>query len=155
MSRLQLLILWILAIATGLYYFKSKDVPDSINSKTKLEIGSDLVSGKTVDTIDGFKVKAGKDTVTLKKQEGEWVVSEQDDFPANLQTISRVLDALRNTKVAQGVVASDEYYDRFNLDPATEDEKEPPAAAAAPQVVSSAYQTMTAASTSCRKPSAS
>ena len=126
MSRLQLLILWILAIAAGFFYFKSKDVPDSISSQTKLEIGSNLVSGKTVDTIDRFKIKTGKDSVTLKKQDDEWLVAEQDDFPANLTMVSRVLEALRNTKVAQGVVASDEYYDRFNLDPATEDEQKQP-----------------------------
>lgn len=123
MSRLQLLILWILAIAAGLFYFKSNDVPDAMSSKTKLEIGSDLVSGKAIDSIDSFKVKIASDSVTLSKQDGQWVVAEQDNFPANINAISRILEAIRNTKVAQGVAAADEYYDRFNLDPAAEDGK--------------------------------
>ena len=33
MSRLQLLILWILALGAGYYYFNSKGVPDSISQQ--------------------------------------------------------------------------------------------------------------------------
>lgn len=121
MSRLHLLILWVLAIGAGIFYFKSKDVPESLTSKTKLEIGDPLISGNTVETIDGFSIKTGDDSVTVKKINGQWVVEELGNFPANLTQISRVFDALRKTKVAQGVVASPEYYDRFNLDPESED----------------------------------
>lgn len=126
MSRLHLLILWALAIIAGVIYFQRKDVPQNINSKTKLEIGSDLVAGDLVETIDGFKIADGDETVTVKKIDGEWSVVEQDGFPANINTVSRALRALRDAKVAQGVVASEEYFDRFDLDPEAEAEDERP-----------------------------
>ena len=86
MSRLQLLILWVLAIGAGSYYFNSKDVPDSISKKTDLEVGSKIVSAELVETLDGLTINSGDEQVSLKKVEGQWVVSEKKDFPANLRT---------------------------------------------------------------------
>lgn len=126
MSRIHLLILWALAIIAGVIYFQRKDVPQSINSKTKLETGSDLIAGDLIETIDGLKITDGEQTVTVRKIDGEWSVAEQDDFPANINTVSRTLRALRDVKVAQGVVASPEYFDRFDLNPEDEDEDERP-----------------------------
>ena len=125
MSRLHLLILWVLALGAGIYYFNSKDVPDSINTKADLDIGSNLVPGDLVETVDSFTVKSDDGEVTLKKLEKEWVVADKADFPASNDSVSRVFDALRNAKVAQSVVASDEYYDRFELDPETGDGEKP------------------------------
>lgn len=126
MSRLHLLILWILAIVAGLLFFNSKKAPEDASSETALDTGSSLFSNDLVETIDGFKIETSENSVSLKKADGNWVVSEKQDFPANLNTVTRVIEALRETKVAQGVVASNEYYDRFNLDPEAEDEDERP-----------------------------
>ena len=122
MSRLHLLILWALAITAGIIYFQRKDVEQDIDTKTKLEIGSDLIAGETVETIDGFQISDGEDTVTVKKVDGQWSVVEKDNFPANLTTVSRAMRALRDARVAQGVVASQEYYNRFDLDPQAKDD---------------------------------
>jgi len=113
MSRLQLLILWILALGAGYYYFNSKDVPDSISQKTKLEVGARIVPSDLIETVDSLTVVSGDDKASLKKIDGRWVVSEKGDFPANYDSINQVIGALREAKVAQSVVATDEYYDRF------------------------------------------
>ena len=126
MSRLQLLILWILALGAGFYYFNSKDVPDSISNKTELEVGSQIVPSDLIETVDSLTVISGDDKASLKKLDGRWVVSEKGDFPANYDSINQIIGALREAKVAQSVVATDEYYDRFNLDPATEEDGEQP-----------------------------
>jgi hypothetical protein len=126
MSRLQLLILWILALGAGFYYFNSKDVPDSISNKTELEVGSQIVPSDLIETVDSLTVISGDDKASLKKIDGRWVVSEKGDFPANYDSINQIIGALREAKVAQSVVATDEYYDRFNLDPATEEDGEQP-----------------------------
>lgn len=126
MSRLQLLILWILALGAGFYYFNSKDVPDSISNKTELEVGSQIVPSDLIETVDSLTVISGDDKASLKKIEERWVVSEKGDFPANYDSINQIIGALREAKVAQSVVATDEYYDRFNLDPATEEDGEQP-----------------------------
>ena len=126
MSRLHLLILWILAIGAGVLFLNNKKTLEDASSETKLETGSSLFKGSLVDTIDGLKIETSEDSVSLKKADGKWVVGEQQDFPANLNSVTRVIEALRDTKVAQGVIASDEYYDRFNLDPEAEDTTERP-----------------------------
>ncbi|YCM46024.1 DUF4340 domain-containing protein [Verrucomicrobiaceae bacterium 227] len=125
MSRLQLLILWILAIAAGIIY-NSQDTPDSITSETKLEVGDSLVSPSLVNTIDGLKISADGKTTTLKKVENRWSVVEKGNFPADINLVSRIIKNLSETKVAQGVPASAEFYNRFDLDPASpEAEKKP------------------------------
>lgn len=126
MSRLHLLILWVLAITAGIIYFKRKDVPQSIESQTDLETGANLIAGDTLETIQGFEIKEGEETVTVKKVDGQWSVLEKDNFPANLSTVTRVFEALRELKVSQGVAASQEYYDRFELDPTVEDPEDQP-----------------------------
>jgi hypothetical protein len=126
MSRLQLLILWILALGAGFFYFNSKGVPDSISNKTELEVGSQIVPSDLIETVDSLTVISGDDKASLKKIDGRWVVSEKGDFPANYDSINQIIGALREAKVAQSVVATDEYYDRFNLDPTTEEDGEQP-----------------------------
>ena len=121
MSRLQLLILWVLAIGAGIYYFTSRTGPETTAAKTDLELGATLVPGKTVENIDGFTLNIEGSSVTIKKVNDEWVVAEKENFPANTASITRVLDALRGAKVAQAVLASAEYYDRFQLDPKNEE----------------------------------
>jgi len=126
MSRIHLLILWILAIGAGLIFFNRKKAPDASSSATHLETGSALFDSNLVDTIDGLVIQNGDKTITLNKADNQWVVAEKENYPANLSNVTRVLNALRDTKVGKGVVASQEYYDRFNLDPAAEDENERP-----------------------------
>ncbi len=126
MSRLHLLILWLLASGAGFLFIKSKKTPDPSASKTKLETGSSVFPANLVDRIDEFKIEKDGQTVRVKKMDEQWRVAEQENFPANINTISRVFDALREAKVSQGVVASNEYYDRFQLDPAVENPDERP-----------------------------
>ena len=126
MSRLHLLFLWALTIIAGVIYFETDEDPQDFDQKTKLEIGSSLLPGDFVETITGFRIDNGEKSVTVKKADGEWVVEEQSGFPANLSTISRAVRSLREAKISQGVVATSEYYDRFDLAPQTEDKDEKP-----------------------------
>ncbi len=126
MSRLHLLILWILALGAGFLFIKSKSDPNASTSQTKLETGSPVLPENLVDTIDELKIEKDGKSVSLKKTDEQWLVAEQDNFPANINTLTRVFDSLRDAKVSQGVVASDEYYDRFNLDPSVEDTSKRP-----------------------------
>ena len=126
MSRLHLLFLWALTITAGVIYFETDEDPQDFDQKTKLEIGSSLLPGDFVETITGFRIDNGEKSVTVKKADGEWVVEEQSGFPANLSTVSRAVRSLREAKISQGVVATSEYYDRFDLAPQTEDKNEKP-----------------------------
>lgn len=124
MSRIQLLILWVLALGAGIYHFGSKDKPDQIKN-ANLKIGSSLVNSDLIETASGFKIKSGDDEVTVEKIDNRWLLKEKDNFPVTTSTISRVFDALREAKVAQSVITSSEYYDRFQLDGELEGDQRP------------------------------
>ncbi len=120
MSRLHLLILWILASGAAYFLFINKKDPNTSTSATKLETGSLVFPSNLVDTIDEFKIEKGEDSVTLKKTDDTWHVVEQGNFPANFDTVTSALSEIRNAKIAQGVNASEAYYNRFDLDPTVE-----------------------------------
>lgn len=125
MSRLQLLILWILALVAGIAFFNSRDVADSIASQTDLNVGDALVPNSLLNSLDGLKISADGKTTTLVKKEQRWTVAEEDNFPADINKVSRLIENLSQSKIAQGVPASAEYLDRFDLDPAAEGDKKP------------------------------
>lgn len=120
MSRISLLILWIIAIVTGIIFVKSKDVPEDITSTTKLDVGSTLIEPDIVESADSMSVTTAGKTVNLKKVDDRWTVAEHDNFPADINRLSRVMNALRDTKIAQGVPVKAKFYDRFELDPSKE-----------------------------------
>ncbi|MGC6564932.1 MAG: DUF4340 domain-containing protein [Akkermansiaceae bacterium] len=126
MSRLQLLILWILALVAGIIFVNSNKAGSDTASETDLKVGDTLVSTSHVNSVDGIKISVGEDTTTLKKIDNRWSVAEQDNFPANISQVSRLITNLEDAKIAQGVTASAEYYNRFNLDPATEEDENKP-----------------------------
>jgi len=126
MSRIQLLILWILALVAGTIFVKSGKPQSNTTSATKLEVGDTLVATSLVNTLDGLRITSGEETTTLKKIEDQWCVVEQDNFPADISQVSRLINNLSDAKVAQGVSAQAEYYNRFDLDPTTSDDGEKP-----------------------------
>jgi hypothetical protein len=84
MSRLQLLILWVLALGAGFYYFNSKNVPDSISQKTKLEVGARIVPSDLIETVDSLTVVAGDDKTSLKKIDGTMDRIRKGRLPSQL-----------------------------------------------------------------------
>jgi hypothetical protein len=122
MSRKQLLILWILTLVAGLIVFKTKnDKDDKITVSTKLEIGAETLGDIDLGKITEVAVTAGDDTTTAVLKENRWFVSEEGNFPVNLQTLSGIFDDLQKARVIQATSIEKDYYDRFHLDP--EDEK--------------------------------
>ena len=91
MSRKQLLILWILTLVAGLIVFKTKnDKDDKITVSTKLEIGAETLGDIDLGKITEVAVTAGDDTTSAVLKENRWFVSEEGNFPVNLQTLSLI-----------------------------------------------------------------
>ncbi|MEN8133069.1 MAG: DUF4340 domain-containing protein [Pseudomonadota bacterium] len=44
--------------------------------------------------VDGLRIEGSTDSVVLKKQEGQWLLSESGDFPASQSSVERLLDKL-------------------------------------------------------------
>ena len=120
MSRLQLFILWILALGTGYLFVTYKFNDEENATKTNLTSGTPLLDPSLIETMSSFKVSRGADTVTVNKVENKWVVEELAQYPANFNSIDRIVESLRNAKVSQGIIATEEYYNRFKLDPNAE-----------------------------------
>ena len=122
MSRLHLLILWILTLVAGYVAVSTKKgKDDKIKVATTLAPGADTLEEGTLEKTTSVIVSSEDDSTTIVAKENRWFVSEEGDFPVNLQNLANVFDALQSAKVVQAVAVDDEYYDRFHLDP--EDEK--------------------------------
>ncbi len=121
MSRLQLFILWLLAIGAGFYFFNSQKKNQEAGEQTKLQTGDLLLPAGVVESIDSLVITKGADNTTLKKGNESWGVTEKGNFEANISNVSNILVALREAKVAQGIPVASEYFNRFNLDPNDED----------------------------------
>ena len=122
MSRKQLLILWILTLVAGLIVFKTKNnKDDKVTVSTNLEIGAETLGDIDLGKVTEVAVTAGEDTSTAILKDNRWFISEEGNFPVNLQTLSGIFDDLQKAKVIQAVSVEEEYFDRFHLDP--EDEK--------------------------------
>ncbi|MDA7882568.1 DUF4340 domain-containing protein, partial [Akkermansiaceae bacterium] len=122
MSRKQLLILWILTLVAGLIVFNTKKgAEDQIKISTKLAPGDETLGDISLEKITEVSVSSGEDTTTVVLKDNRWFVSEEGNFPVNLQTLSGIFDDLQKAKVVQGVSVEEEYFDRFHLD--SDDEK--------------------------------
>jgi len=45
-------------------------------------------------TVDGLRIEDGKGSVVLNQRDGQWLLSESGDFPADQQAVQRLLDKL-------------------------------------------------------------
>ena len=66
--------------------------------------------------VDGLRIEDGTDSVSLKKQEGKWLLPESDDFPANQSSIERLLGNLATLKKGWPVTKTRSAVRRFKVD---------------------------------------
>ena len=116
MSRLHLLILWVLALIAGAIVFSVKGTKhQASHHKTSLAQGDEIVSKGALQTSGGLRITKGEETASLLLKGNSWVVSEQTDYPVNISTLGSAFDAVRGLKVVQGLTASPDNWERFGL----------------------------------------
>ena len=127
MSRLQLLILWVLTLVTGFIVFAVQgNRREALASETNLKPGDTVISTADLRGYGGLKFADSKNTTTLINKEDAWLVSEKNDYPVNLNTLASAFDAVRELKIVQGLPAESKHWDRFGLNLEAEDEADRP-----------------------------
>lgn len=129
MTRIHLLILWVLTLIAGAILFQvkgSKHQPTEEN--TPLSQGDVILTSDQLRTSGGLRLSKGGETSSLLLNETGWVVSEQGDFPANIDSLSMAFDTLRKIKISQGLTAGPDAWERFGLNEDAEKENDKPKA---------------------------
>ncbi|MEN8693315.1 MAG: DUF4340 domain-containing protein [Akkermansiaceae bacterium] len=127
MTRIHLLILWVLSLVAGAILFSVKGSKhQATEESTMLAQGDSVLTADQLRTSSGLRVRKGDETSSLILNEKGWVVSEQKDFPANIETLSAAFDTLRKLKITQGLPAGPEAWERFGLDENAEKQADKP-----------------------------
>ena len=127
MSRIHLLILWVLALVAGIIVISTKGKNrEALSAETSLKQGDSPVTSDDLRGYAGLKFTDSKNTSTLVKKEDAWVVAEENDYPVNLQTLGSAFDIVRELKILQGLPAEPKHWDRFGLNLEAEDEADRP-----------------------------
>ena len=66
--------------------------------------------------VDGLRIEDGTDSVSLKKQEGKWLLPESGDFPANQSSVEQLLGNLATLKKGWPVAKTRSALRRFKVD---------------------------------------
>lgn len=129
MTRIHLLILWVLALVAGAILFSVKGSKhQTAEESTTLAQGDNVLTADQLRTSSGLRVSKGEETASLLLNEAGWVVSEQEDFPVNIETLSSAFDSLRKLKITQGLPAGPDTWGRFGLDENAENDADKPKA---------------------------
>ncbi len=127
MSRLHLIILWVLTLVAGAIVFsvQSKE-SKAIETKTTLEQGSQVFEEIDYSKVGGLKLTENEVSTTLSIKGDRWGVTGMEHFPADVLKLRAAFDQITQLKIAQGIPATAEYYDRFGLDPEAEKKENRP-----------------------------
>jgi len=122
MSRLQLIILWVITLVAGaiVLNLNSQDENDT-EAKTNLSPGDPVFEDFKGSNVGGLKLAKGGKSSTMKISDKSWNVVEKDNFPADTQKLANAFDKITKLKVVQGIPAEEKYFDRFGLDANNED----------------------------------
>jgi len=67
--------------------------------------------------IDGLRIEDDEANTLLTKPDGDWVLPELDDFPADQDAVQRLLDSLAGLKKGWPIATSAVAAERFKVDP--------------------------------------
>ena len=117
MNKRQVIILWIIAIAlggaVGIVKLTQKD---TTKSATKRAAGETLFESFPGTDVNSVAIQGAEGSVTLTKKDGNWVVAERDNYPANASYVNDLIRTLTELKVTRGMEAGPSFAPRFGMD---------------------------------------
>ena len=125
MSKKQVLALWIIAVALVIAVAVVKSTrSDTFTSATERDRGDTLLADFKPDEVAAITITQGKNTLSLRKSEGVWTVTERDNYPALVRNVNELLRTLAEVKITQGIEAGPASAPRFGMDPESDDPAE-------------------------------
>ncbi|MGB6219524.1 DUF4340 domain-containing protein [Haloferula sp.] len=123
MSKRQVIVLWAIALllVVSLIAVKSSK-NDGFRSATERSRGDTLIADLEPAEVAKLEITSGDTRTVATKKDGNWVIANRDDYPADAAAINELLRTLDEVKVTQGIEADPSFAPRFGMDPkATED----------------------------------
>lgn len=117
MNKRQVIILWIIAIAlgAGVAFIKFGQKQSTVVT-TARAVGQKLLETFPATDATAIDIQGIGNATHLVKKDGKWVVSQRDDYPANVATVNEFIRTLEELKVTQGIQAGPSFAPRFGLD---------------------------------------
>lgn len=127
MSKRQVIVLWIIALAlTGALVAVKSKTGKGFEEATDRSRGETLLADFKDDAgqVARISITQGGMSAVLTRKDGTWVVANRDDYPANTTTVNELLRTLAETEVTQGIGADPSLAPRFGMDPGASDDAE-------------------------------
>lgn len=122
MNKRQVIILWAIAAVLGIAVAAMKiGQSESSASATHRSPGQTLLGEFPKRDVAAIEILGADETTTLALADGTWTVADRDGYPARTTMVGEFLDALADTKVAQGIEAGPSFASHFGMDPEASD----------------------------------
>ncbi len=117
MNKRQVIILWTIAIALGIAVTTVKlNQKQSTHSATKRSAGQTLFESFPGADASAIEIQGAGSSVSLVKKDSSWVVTQRDNYPANITFINELIRTLSELKVKLGMEAGPSFAPRFGMD---------------------------------------
>lgn len=117
MSKAQVLTLWFIAAVLGIAVIAVKATQNTgTESVTAYDRGEKLLPDLPAREVSTVTVEGPDESVTIRKEDNQWIVSERDNYPANTNMLGEFLNTLVELEAAQGLEAGTSYDSRFGMD---------------------------------------
>ncbi|MEM9237476.1 MAG: DUF4340 domain-containing protein, partial [Verrucomicrobiota bacterium] len=125
MSKRQVIVLWAIALVLVVTLIAVKSSrSEGFQSATDRSRGDNLLADFEPTEVAKLEIIRGDTRSIMAKKDGQWVVSNRDDFPADTPAVNELLRTLDEVKVTQGVEADPSFAPRFGMDPKASDDEE-------------------------------
>ena len=123
MSKRQVIVLWAIALLLVVTLIAVKSSrQDGYQSTTERSRGDTLLADFEPSQVAKMEIRTGDQTTVATLKDGDWVIANRDDYPANSPSINALLRTIDEVKITQGIEADPSFAPRFGMDPkATED----------------------------------
>lgn len=125
MNKVLLLVI-VLAALVGASIFVKKNRESVVNRGVQqgADLRERLLPDLNVNSIREIRVRTGEESVSVKKSDAQWVVTERDNYPASFEKIGRALVELSEQEISTKRVIGESAWSEINVDLPTEGEEE-------------------------------
>ena len=115
MNSKQLTVLVALLAASGgaAYFMKGKR--NNAADRNGEIVGTPLVKGFSIDELGAFSVTDSKNTVTIERKDGKWIVPARENFPANAKAVFDLTDNVTMMTISSATAVDESDYGRIQV----------------------------------------
>ena len=125
MSKLQVIVLWAIAILLGLVVTVVKLTQgDPEQASTARKAGETLFESFPADKITRVVIEGAQQTLTMEQSGDTWVLKERDNYPVDTTLVLELIRTLNELEITRPVEAGPALAPRFGMNPDADKEEE-------------------------------